>query len=68
MIIVKQSSHQVNSLNFTYAIEPQVNPTRRYSLSDILRADGAPRSFVSSSTGVSDYRLLHLYSEDEVEK
>lgn len=60
VIIVKQSTHQVNNWNLSYAIEPQVNPTRRYSQSDILRADGAPRSFVSSRTGVSEFRRLHL--------
>jgi len=44
----------------TYAIEPHVKPTRRWSLSDIERADGAPSPSVLSLTGMLLSRRLHL--------
>jgi len=52
----------------TYAMDPQVNPTKRYCLSLIDSADGAPSPVVSSFTGIGLCLLLHLKRAREVEK
>lgn len=52
----------------SYPIDPQVNPAKRYPLSDIERAVGAPSPVVSSFVGMLDYLLLYLKSPLHVEK
>jgi hypothetical protein len=52
----------------TYAMDPQVNPTKRYLPSLIDSADGAPSPVVSSFTGIGLCLLLHLKRALEVEK
>ena len=52
----------------TYAIDPQVKPTRRYPRSEIERAVGAPNPVVSSLVAEADYLRLNLKSPSGVEK
>lgn len=55
-------------MNMNYAIEPHVNPTSRYPLSDIDKAEGAPIPVVSSLLGTVDYFLLYLKRPSDEEK
>lgn len=57
-----------DGVTLTYAMEPQVNPAKRYCLSLMDRAEGAPNPDVSSFTGIGLWRLLHLKRALEVEK
>jgi hypothetical protein len=51
-----------------YPIEPQVKPAKRYPLSDIERAVGDPKPWVSSLVGSIDSLLLNLNKPLGVEK
>jgi len=63
-IKIKLKRHKL----IAYPIEPHVKPAKRYPLSDIERAVGAPSPVVSNFVGMLDYLRLNLNRPLQVEK